>query len=223
MKTGLYVIGASNGNLYTMDRIDGSVSTPVVTGSDITGIAFYKTTLYGITSTEFLTINPLTGVTTVIGALGIQGASKLSTISGDLYCLATPPNTGTGLYKIDSSNGSCTLIGLLAPSPAAVSIPSCLAFDENSNLFGTLTGYNIHKKQTSVSLQNISITTGNITTYNKGGVGFNSISGLQFFDSNLYGVTKDGKLITIDAGTGIGRLIGGYNSQNLDLRDVTSY
>ena len=222
INNGLYVIGGTNGNLYFMDNIDGNVSSPVVSGFDLTGIAFFVDTLYGITSNTFLYIDPSTGECSIVGSLGIEGAGKLVVTSeAAVYCLATPPGKGTGLYKIDHRTGNSLLVGTLAPGPGAVNIPSCLALDENNNLFGTLTGYNINGEK-SVSLQNINFNTGNITTFNKDSIGFNSICGMEFYSNSLYGVTTEGKLLTIDSATGAGTLIGDDNSQNLDLRDMTS-
>ncbi|MCK9395427.1 MAG: hypothetical protein M0Q44_07545 [Methylobacter sp.] len=227
LKKGLYVTGGTNGNIYTMDSVTGSVSLPLTVNYDLADIAFYGDTLYGITSKQFLTIDLEHGTCGVVGNLGIEdkGAKLAVASNGTIYCIATPSDSGTGLYTINPSTGASALIGVLGPTPAGgVNIPSSgMAFDTNDNLFNTVTNYNPNSGQSSVSLVPVNLTTGQEQPLNTGSIGFNSLAGMVFYENSLYGVTADGKLISINVASSVGSLIGNYNSQDLDIRGMTAY
>lgn len=224
LKKGLYVTGGTNGSIYAMDNVTGSVSLLLTSNYALADIAFYQDNLYAITASQLLTIEPDTGSCVVVGGLGfVDSAAKLAIASdGKIYCIATPSDSGTGLYSINSSTGAGTLIGTLASAPASVAIPSHgMAFDTNDNLFDTMPGYNINGQE-SLSLVPVNLSTGLAQPINNN-IGFNSLCGITFYAGALYGVTADGTLITINAATGTGSLIGNHNTQNLDLHGMTAY
>jgi hypothetical protein len=225
LKKGLYVTDGNgiNSNIYTMDSVTGRVSPLLTVNFDLVDIAAYGETLYGITSDQFLTIDLIKGTCDVVGSLGIEDKSaKLAVASnGTIYCIATPSGGATGLYTINPSTGAGTLIGVLGPNPAGgANIPSFgMAFDANDNLFGALTSYNANSGQTSVSLMTVNLSTGQAQPLNSS-IGFNSLTGMAFYDNSLYGVTADGKLISINVASGAGSLIG---DDNIDFRGMTAY
>lgn len=227
-KKGLYVTSGNgiNSNIYTIDNVTGSVTLLLTVNFDLVDIAAYGETLYGITSDQFLTIDLKKGTCNVVGSLGIEDKdAKLAVASnGTIYCIATPSGCATGLYTINQSTGAGTLIGVLGPNPAGgANIPSFgMAFDANDNLFDALTSYNVNSGQTSVSLMTVNPSTGQAHPHNSS-IGFNSLTGMAFYDNSLYGVTTDGKLISINVASGVGSLIGDDNSQNLDFRGMTAY
>ncbi|MDI1276048.1 hypothetical protein [Methylobacter sp.] len=224
-KKGLYATSGNgiNSTIYTLDNVTGDASLLLTVNFDLVDIAAYGETLYAITSDQFLTIDLKTGTCDVVGSLGIEdkGAKLAVASNGTIYCIATPSGCGTGLYTINQSTGAGTLIGVLGANPAGgANIPSFgMAFDANDNLFGALTSYNANSGQTSVSLMTVNPSTGQAQPLNSS-IGFNSLAGMAFYDNSLYGVTADGKLISINVASGAGSLIG---DDNIDFRGMTAY
>jgi len=224
-KKGLYATSGNgiNSTIYALDNVTGSVSLLLTVNFDLVDIAAYGETLYGITSEQFLTIDLEKGTCDVVGSLGIEdkGAKLAVASNGTIYCIATPSGGATGLYTINQSTGAGTLIGVLGANPAGgANIPSFgMAFDANDNLFGALTSYNANSGQTSVSLMTVNPSTGQAQPLNSS-IGFNSLTGMAFYDNSLYGVTADGKLISINVASGAGSLIG---DDNIDFRGMTAY
>jgi len=224
-KKGLYATSGNgiNSTIYTIDNVTGSVSLLLTVNFDLVDIAAYGETLYAITSDQFLTIDLKKDTCDVVGSLGIEdkGAKLAVASNGTIYCIATPSGGATGLYTINQSTGAGTLIGVLGPNPAGgANIPSFgMAFDANDNLFGAMTCYNANSGQTSVSLMTVNPSTGQAQPLNSS-IGFNSLTGMAFYDNSLYGVTADGKLISINVASGAGSLIG---NDNIDFRGMTAY
>jgi hypothetical protein len=117
------------GTLYTIDASSGSIlSSHAITNAagggaiGITGLAFSPTTgvLYGVTVTStnngntvassLVTINPNTGVATVIGALGISISDISFRSNGTLYGFEA--RTPYSLATINLSSGVATTVGI---------------------------------------------------------------------------------------------------------------
>ncbi|MGZ5026902.1 MAG: hypothetical protein ACXWE9_06430, partial [Methylobacter sp.] len=222
---GIYVTGVSGSQnaIYSLDSASGSLSLLLTVNSDLVDIAFYQGSLCAITSGQFLTIDMSSGTATIVGNLGFEdnGAKLAIAADGTLYCIATPAGSGPGLYTIDPSTGAATLVGVLGPG--GVNIPSFgMAFDAEDNLFGALTSYNPNSGQTCVSLMTVNLSTGQAQPLNSN-IGFDSLTGMAFYDNALYGVTADGKFISIDIASGTASLIGDDNTQNIVVRGMTAY
>lgn len=222
---GIYVIGVSGTQnaIYSLDKASGSLSLLLTVNSDLVDIAFYQGSLCAITSGQFLTIDMNSGTPTVVGSLGFEdnGAKLAIASDGTLYCIATPAGSGTGLYTVDPSTGAATLVGVLGPG--GVNIPSFgMAFDADGNLFGALTSYNPTSGQACVSLMTVNLGTGQAQPLNSN-IGFDSLTGMAFYNNSLYGVTTDGKFISIDIASGTASLIGENNAQNIVVRGMTAY
>ncbi|PWF41525.1 hypothetical protein [Massilia glaciei] len=224
-KKGLYAIGGNgiSSEIYAIDSAAGTASRLATVDVDLVDIASYGESLYGMTADQLLAIDLKTGACDAVGSLGIEtkGAKLAIASNGKMYCIATPAGGATGLYLIDTGTGAATLIGVLGPNPAGgVNIPSFgMAFDADDNLFGALTGYDPGSGQASVSLMKVDLGTGQAQPFGAG-VGFNSLCGMAFYDNSLYGVTSDGKFISIDTATGAGRIVGG---DGIDFRGMTAY
>jgi hypothetical protein len=191
----LYVIDDSN-NLYTLDPVTASthlVGTINVAGS-VTDIAFHGPTLYGISASQFLRIDPETGKGTVIGPIGGGfGPNGLAVASdGTIYA-----GSSGQLIRINPVTGAGTLVGNFG---GGLSSSGDLAFDCNDVLYGAL------NQGASVALTQINLATGAATVIGSTGQSF--VFGLDFFCCHLYGVTGGGQLLTINAASGASTVIG---------------
>src|SRR5690606_32499391 len=83
------------------------------------------TTLYGIDTQndQLKTINPATGVATLVGSLGVN-AENVSGIDfhGTLLYAALRVGGTTSLYLINPSSGAATLVGAIGGNPVLVGI-----------------------------------------------------------------------------------------------------
>src|SRR4029079_13697798 len=89
----------------------------------MTGMAFQPSTgvLFGstaanvpATAAKLVTINPATGLVTVVGGFGVANGSTMADLafdptSGTLYGVGT--NGGAHLYSINTTTGAATIIG----------------------------------------------------------------------------------------------------------------
>jgi hypothetical protein len=189
----LYAFDTNNGNV--LDQLDPNSSSPVATvnvgftGSDTLaegdlafrsdGTGFVVSTLLADGSFDLnngslfsldLAGNSHTLIKDSFGA-HLSGLA-FSPTSGDLFGLDTG---GTTLYKIDPSNGNLTVVG----STGLVNGRCCLgglAFASNGTLYAGLADF------ANSTLYTIDTTTGQATSI--GDIGFDSVSGLAFFDTN---------------------------------------
>jgi len=200
MKKSLYVEDPQS-NLYTMDAATGSVALVGTIGiSQVTDIAFHGPTLYGTTFGQFLRIDPRTANGVVVGNIGIGSTNSLAVASnGTIYGLVYS-SAGGQLITINPVTGAGTSVGNLG---AGLTPSGDLAFDDNDNLYATL------KSSGTIHLATVDLNTGAATLI--GDIGFISVYGLAFYCCRLYGATASGELLTINAATGAGTLIGKNN------------
>jgi hypothetical protein len=138
----------------------------------------------------------------------VPAASAL--ILGGLY-----GTDGSNLYIIDKTTGSATLIGPHGSIEVAI---GALAFDETGVLYGISLADNAR-------LYTIDPTTGAATSAGALGIGFVYEGGLDFDASGqLFGVNRgisgDGKLFTVDKGTGTATVVGPTTEVHRDINGL---
>ena len=193
---------------YQIDPSSGTstlISNTLEGFDSIPGLAFdpATNTLYGVRQTSFssdqlITIDPVTGVATLVGVTGIFDVQTLAfdPNTNTLYTTTTGPTAQ--LFRIDPATGTGTVVGF-----SDFFSVGGLAFDSNTNtLYGTTIGL-------TPQLITIDPVTGAGTAV--GPLGFNNVAGLAF-DANsntLYGTDLFAdQLLTIDPATGAGTAIG---------------
>jgi len=186
------------GNLYTIDATTGQETWVGPIGIyNVTDIAFYGTTLYGITFSNFLVIDPNTGNGTIIGDLGFPDMNALVVASdGTIYSASV----GWGDFiKIDPNTGVGTLIGNYG---SGLSSSGDLAFNSEGVLYASIRrlGY------VNDWLATVDLNTGVATLI--GDIGYSYVYGLSFKNGKIYGVTQYGQLISINTFSGAGTYIG---------------
>jgi len=119
-----------NGQLYTINPANGTLTRVGATGLSIDDFGSTPTGLYAVDSSGPLgtlySINPATGAATLIGSTGLTlgGSRSLSTNAGSLYFA-----DGGSLYTLNTSTGAATLIG-----PVGAGLTALL--QENGTLYG---------------------------------------------------------------------------------------
>ena len=190
-------IDDQSGNIGTVDVATGAPTLIGPAGVVLTDIAFDPTgNLWGVSFTDFYSINKTTGAATLVGALGsgINGNNALVFSStGTLYSASS---TDTNLYTINTVTGAATSLGVInmqAPSAGD------LAFN-GGNLYLS----NSYNQLVRIDLGNLSnsVTVGNL--------GFPAVYGLATGDDGvLYGVS--GNLIfSVNTATGQGTSVISY-------------
>jgi len=184
------LVGASNGDLLDLD-VSTNTSTLIGNSGQMLDIALDPTSglLYGVGSGLLRSISTIDATPTTIGALGVGLNGLTFDSSGTLF-----GSGGTGLYTIDLGSGLASLVG--SNGVGAISSGD-IAFDSSGNLFLSATG-----GDRLISL-NPSTGAGAII----GTIGFNSVFGLNFLNSTLYGFTQGGQTLTIDTTSGAGTQI----------------
>jgi hypothetical protein len=156
----------------------------------ITDIAFVGKTLYGISFSQFFSIDPRTGVRTFIGNIGYSNVNALtSSLDGTLYAGTT---TGA-LLRINKSNGAGTFLGWYGPGYYS---SGDLAMRYDGTMFASV----IRSGYANDWLVRVNTSTGQVTPV--GDMGEDGVFGIDFKDGNLYGLTSSGYLIYIDTVTG---------------------
>jgi hypothetical protein len=162
--------------------------------SDVTDIAFHGPTLYGVTFSDFLRLNPDTGAGTIVGPTGFTDINGLDVASdGQIYA----GTLGGQLITINPVTGAGTVVGNFG---SGLTSTGDLAFDSNDVLFGALTS------GSGGILARIDRTSGVATTI--GPIGVNNVYGLEFCCCRLLGVTGGGELLDINTATGKSTVIG---------------
>ena len=151
----LYAATASGaaGELYKLNQADGSVVQDIGPLNDassvnygMTGLAFQPSTgvLFGstannvpATAAKLVTINPATGLVTVIGGYGVATGSTMTDLafdptSGVLYGIGS--NGGAHLYSINTTTGAATIVG---SSGLTFTNGGGVAVDSTGTIFGT--------------------------------------------------------------------------------------
>ncbi len=129
--TTLYVVNAATGGFTAIGTGTSSSGRYGDSGSTTTGLYDVgSNTVNGITTVVLWSINPVTGVATLVGptGTGLGGASSLSVGSNALYF-----TNGASLYMLNTTTGNATLIGT-----SAVSFQAAATVFENGTLYGAL-------------------------------------------------------------------------------------
>lgn len=191
----LYVADLTS-RLFTLDP---ATASPHLVGAvgivNVTDIAFHGPTLYGISFSQFLRLNPDTAAGVVIGAIGGGFSTNGLAVASDGTIYAG--TNGGQLIRINPVTGAGTLVGLFG---GGLTSSGDLAFDSNDVLYGTLNSGG------GVVLARIDRNTGVATII--GPTGFGTVYGLAFACCRLYGATSAGELLDINAATGHGTVIG---------------
>lgn len=188
--------------LYTIDPVTASYQAIGNMGvSQVTDIAFHGPSLYGITFSQFMKINPRTAVATPVGAVGSGlSANALAVAQDGTVFLMAYKSGGAKLATIDTTTGAATIIGDLG---AGITPSGDLSFDQNDNLYGTVNSGG------KVYLAHIDTNTGAASLI--GDMGTSAVYGLTFFSTSLYAGSAGGKLLQVNAGTGAGTVIAENN------------
>ncbi len=165
-------------------------------------------TLYGTDpfSDNFITINPSTGVPSIVGDIEFIGPSlAVDPTTGIMYASSFGPNL-KNLYTVNPSTGAETLVGSLvnAQNAPGLDFRSDGVLYATANTLGGQTG--------GTSLATINKSTGLVSIIGSLGV---SNMGAIAFDQNdiLYGATENkdvapfGALYTINTSTGVATLV----------------
>jgi hypothetical protein len=199
---------SSDAKLYRVDRASGSAGLLGNIGiPNVTDIAFQGPTLWGLTFSQFLRIDPHTGAGAVIGNTGFGDLNGLAVSrKGVIYSAGSVENL---LTRIDPVTGSASAVGPMGPYTSS----GDLAFDSNDKLYATLVS------GASVVLATINTATGAATVV--GPTGFPTCYGLAFSGGRLYGATDAGQVLGINCATGAGTVIGtnGIQQWGLAYRD----
>jgi outer membrane protein assembly factor BamB len=199
MSKRLYVVDPVS-RLYTLDPATGSPNLVGPVGiASVTDIAFHGPTLYGVSFSQFLRLNPDTGAGVVVGALGgsFSTTNGLAVASdGTIYA----GTTAGQLIRINPVTGAGALVGNFG---GGLTSSGDLAFDSNDILYGALISGG------TVVLARINRSTGLANTIGPTGLG--QMYGMAFFCCQLYGATSDGNLVNINVVTGNATIIGNVN------------
>jgi len=195
----LYAIsGRGSSTLYILDDL-GRATAVGPMGANITDIAFYRGTFYGITSSKFYQIDPDTGAASLVGLLH----------AGSLNALAVNPATGQayaagadGVFiRIDPATAAGTRIGSLGIADGGrITAVGDLVFDPQGIRLYASVDWGPHGN--SDYLATIDPSTGVATII--GDIGYDKVYGLAFKDGGLYGVTGDEEFLRLDPLTGRG-------------------
>jgi hypothetical protein len=200
----LYVVDPTS-RLYT---IDPATASPRLVGAvgivSVTDLAFHGPTLYGVSFSQLLRINPDTGAGSVIGATGATTNGLAIASNGTIYAATTAGQ----LVRINPATGASTVIGNFG---GGFTSSGDLALDSNGILFGALNSGG------GVVLARIDRNTGAATSI--GTTGVSTVYGLDFFCCRLYGTTANGELLDINVATGKATVIG---KNSLDMWGMTA-
>jgi hypothetical protein len=190
----LHVVDPAS-NIYTIDAATASTRLVGPVGlRSVTDIAFHGPTLYGVTFSQFLRLDPDTGAGTVIGAVGFTTNGLAVASDGTIYA----GTTAGELLTINPATGAGTLVGTFG---GGLFSSGDLALDSNDNLYGTLDpGAGV------VVLARIDRTSGAATVI--GSTGLRELFGLAFHCCRLYAASSRGELVDINVASGAGTVIG---------------
>jgi outer membrane protein assembly factor BamB len=196
MRTNLFVADLTS-RLYTVDPATGSIGLVGPCGmANVTDIAFHGPTLYGVSFSQFLRLNPDTGTAAVIGTIGFSTNGLAVSEEGTIYA----GTTNGQLITINPITGAGTVVGAFGGGMIS---GGDLAFDANGVLYGALvSGPNF-------VLARIDRNTGVATTI--GPTGIANVYGLAFHCCRLFGGTASGELLSVNAATGAALIIGKNN------------
>ena len=190
--------------LYTLDLTTGKATFIREIATEVSGIAFIGSQLYGLNQVnnkiQLIKIDIDTGNITVIGDIGFAATClSYDRCTNNLY--ATTPEQ---LIDINLETGRGTQVATVASKDY-----NCgeVAFDADGKAYVFLIGHDKRKL-----LASCNVGTGKVNII--GDTGFPGLASMEFIGNILYGVTgsffnlgEDGQLIRIDTGTGKGTLV----------------
>lgn len=189
----LYVVDPVS-RLYAIDPVTASPNLVGPVGiANVTDIAFHGPTLYGVSFSQLLRLNPDTGAGIVIGTVGFTTNGLAVAADGTIYA----GTTAGQLIRINPVTGVGTLVGNFG---GGLTSSGDLAFDSNDVLFGALNSGG------TVVLARIDRNTGVATTI--GPTGMSTVYGLTFFCCRLYATSSPGELLDINVVSGKATVIG---------------
>ena len=162
------------------------------------------------------TVDVSTGNVNVIGNTGVTMTDIAFDQSGNLYGISF-----NSLYSINSSTAAISLIG--NHSLGNTGTKNSLVFDAAGTLYAA-----------NSALYTLNTLSGASTLVGNGGYSYNSSGDLAFVNNNLYlsSSSSTDKLVNINAGTGVGTLVGdiGYSAvyglatdNNVDLYGLSGF
>ncbi len=158
-------------------------------------IACHGGTMWGVAGDSLIRINTKSGEAIFIGDTGFPGVNALAVASSGILYSAT---TSGEFIWIDPISGAGTYIGNYGIGGSNADI----AFDCNNNLFACVGDDPV--------LASVDIATGNAVAI--GPIGADGpVTGISFYCCRLYGITLGGDVLTINAYSGIGTVIGHPN------------
>jgi outer membrane protein assembly factor BamB len=180
--------------LYTLDPVTASPHRIGPVGvANVTDIAFHGPTLYGVSFSSLLRLNPSTGAGTTIGPIGFSTNGLAVAADGTLYA----GTTAGELISINPVTGAGTLVGGFGGGLVS---SGDLALDSNDNLFGAL-----DQGGTTV-LARIDRASGAATVI--GATGTSTMYGLAFLGLHLFGASGAGELAHVNTASGAATVIG---------------
>lgn len=210
--------------LYDVDPATGGLSNPRSTtpAGALSGIALNSagTLLYGFTPVlgNLVTINPVTGATSVVGPTGlllVEGDLAFGP-TGTLYGADAISGATQSLVSFNLTTGAATIVGTLATDDI-----SGLAFSSGGTFYGLDTHVNSGGNPTLVT---INPATGAVLTNvaTTGLSAVNSLAGMTFDANGTLYVTGGGSLYTLNPVTGAATLVGTHSGDLSGLAFVPS-
>lgn len=190
----LYAPAASDLWLIDTNTATSTYIGPI--GYQGTDIAFEDINLFGVSFSDFLSIDPTTGIGYVIGHTGYNDVNALTiALDGDIYAATL----SGALIKINRNTGTGTLIGYYGPGLGS---SGDLVFRDDGVLFASVyrSGYS------NSWLTRVNLVNGTATPI--GDIGFADVWGLSYKDGELYGVTAAGDILKVNTSTGRGTRLG---------------
>jgi sugar lactone lactonase YvrE len=200
------------------------------------GGAAHGAIVYGANSTDpfnLYTVNPFTGATNLIGAMGVNMFDIAFGTASGLYGISGGPTSS--LYTINRTTGTATLVGstgvfvnalVFAPNGTLYAAGNSSFYSINiatgaATLIGNDAGTNPYTSAgdlefdgsgnlyltstagTNNRLYRINTATGDGARL-PNNIGFNNVYGLAYVNNTMYGFTTAGRVITINLTTGVG-------------------
>jgi outer membrane protein assembly factor BamB len=189
----LYVVDPAS-ILYVLDAATASPRDVGPVGiANVTDIAFHGPTLYGVSFSQFLRLDPDTGSGTTIGPIGFSTNGLAVAADGTIYA----GTTAGELITINPVTGGGTLVGNFG---GGMTSSGDLVVDANDNLYGAL------NQAGTVVLARIDRTSGAAKVI--GPTGLPTVYGLAFLCCHLFGTTNAGELVNINVASGAATVIG---------------
>ena len=205
-----------NSQIYDINTATGAATGPRPTGTSLAGIAFQPSTgnLYGLSlgfqpnGNSLVQINPTTGATTVVGAIGllsniVEGDLAFNPVNGNLYGV----DSSGVFFQMNVATGAATTIGQI-PSGGQGDF-SALAFNAAGVLFAIDTGAVGNSILSTINPLTGGILSSVVMNVNLGGsagLTFDYATGTAYLADGVTGGTN--LLYTLNTTTGVATGIG---------------